>query len=265
MRRVALVAICTAVTIVAAAPARAASWPPTHIMGARLVYGQPFGRSVSARKLRVTAFGAGQIRAKVLVIGCIHGTECAGTAIADRVMARGCPPTDADIWLVPDLNPDGHRLGVRVNGRGVDLNRNFGGGWRPIGTRGDPQYSGSRPFSEPETRAARHLIQRVKPAVTIWYHQGQGPLVRAWGRSIPAARDYARRAGLPFRRMRWLAGTAPHWQNQAHPGTSSFVVELPDGRLSQRATERQARAVLGLARNQREQPAGVGGSAPEGR
>lgn len=253
--------------LLAAGLAAAAIGPPDGSgAGPRLDYERPFGRSAAGRDLVVTASGTGNVRPKVLVVGCIHGTECAGTAIVRRTTNWGCPPADADIWLVPDLNPDGRRRGVRVNARGVDLNRNFDGGWRRIGSRGDPQYSGPRPFSEPETRAARRLIERVRPGVTIWYHQGQGPLVRAWGASVPAARDYARRAGLPFRRMRWPAGTAPHWQNRAFPGTSSFVVELPDGALSDQATERHTRAVLGLARHQHDLAREVGRSGmQEGR
>jgi hypothetical protein len=84
--------------------------------------------------------------------------------------------------------------------------------------------------------------------VTIWFHQPQG-LVRAWGRSIAAARRYARLAGMRFRPIRWPAGTAPNWQNHRFPGTSSFVVELPPGPLSRAAAARQARAVLRLARS----------------
>lgn len=214
--------------------------------GPRLDHERTFGRSAEGRRLVVTAYGAVRIRHKVLVVGCTHGTECAGMAVTRRIVAD-CPPIDADVWIVPDLNPDGHRLGVRVNARGVDLNRNFAAGWEPIGARGDPQYAGPHPFSEPETRAARDLIGRMRPAVTVWYHQGEGPYVRAWGRSIPAARRYARASGLPFRAMPWLAGTAPHWQNRSFPGTSSFVVELPAGSLSPAAAQRHAAAIELLA------------------
>src|SRR6201999_3106198 len=95
----------------------------------------------------------------------------------------------------------------------------------------DLQYSGPRPFSEPETRIVRDLIERIRPRITIWFHQ-PADLVRAFGQSIPAARRYARLVGLPFRRLPWLAGTAPNWQNHRFPGTSSFVVETPRGKLS---------------------------------
>ena len=162
----------------------------------------------------------------MLAVGCIHGDECAGIDAVRRA-TRIQRPDAGRLVVVPNLNPDGLVLGTRLNARGVDLNRNFAASWRPIGEPGDPEHSGEAPFSEPETRLARRLIRRLRPDVTIWFHQQEERLVRAWGESIPAARTYARLAGEPFRRMPWLDGTAPHWQNTRFPGTSSFVVELP--------------------------------------
>jgi protein MpaA len=203
------------------------------------------GRSARGRKIGVTAFGDSGAARRVLVVGCIHGTECAGIEVLRRL--GGCPPLDVDLWLVENLNPDGRRLGLRVNGRGVDLNRNFAAAWRPIGRRWDPQHSGPRPWSEPESRIARRLIRRVRPQVTIWFHQQAEPLVRAWGASVPAARRFARAARLDFRRMPWMAGTAPNWQNHAFPETSSFVVELPPGPLGLRDAVRYAAAIETVA------------------
>jgi protein MpaA len=203
------------------------------------------GRSAHGRRIDVTAFGDTSARRRVLVVGCIHGTECAGIAVLRRL--GGCPPSGADVWMLDQLNPDGSRQGVRVNGRGVDLNRNFAAGWRPNGIPWDPQYSGPRPWSEPETRIVRRLVRRLRPHVTIWFHQQAQPLVRAWGGSKPAAQRYARLAGLPFHRLPWLAGTAPNWQNHAFPGTSSFVVELPHGALGPSAAVRYAAAIEHIA------------------
>jgi protein MpaA len=147
--------------------------------------------------------------------------------------ASGCPAIGASIYVVPNLNPDGFALRTRLNGRGVDLNRNFPAGWRSIASRGSPQYSGPRPFSEPETRLAAHLIRWLRPRVTIWFHQTPGgPFVRAWGESVPLARRYAHLARIPFRRLPWPDGTAPNWQNHRFPDASSFVVELPTSHSS---------------------------------
>jgi predicted deacylase len=45
--------------------------------------------------------------ARVLVVGCIHGTECAGITIAHALQRTH---TRADLWIVPNLNPDGSRI-----------------------------------------------------------------------------------------------------------------------------------------------------------
>ena len=203
------------------------------------------GRSARGRPIRAWRIGNPRSQRKLLIVGCIHGSECSGTAITRRLLGL-VRPIAADLWIVQNLNPDGRVLGVRQNGRGVDLNRNFPSQWRPFGRRWDPQYSGPRPLSEPETRLARALIRRIRPDVTIWFHQPQA-LVRAWGRSIPAARRYARLARVPFRAIRWPAGTAPNWQNHRFGRGASFVVELPPGPLPDAAAGRHERAILRLA------------------
>jgi murein peptide amidase A len=203
------------------------------------------GRSAEGRPIRAVLVGGAAAPRTILVVGCIHGNECAGLAVTRR-LARGAVPAGAALWIVPQLNPDGARRGVRQNARGVDLNRNFRSGWRPIGRRWDPEYSGPRPFSEPETRVIRRLILRVRPDVTLWFHQPQA-LVRAWGPSVPAARRFARLARVRYRSIRWPPGTAPNWQNHRFPHKASFVVELPGGKLSAGAAARYARAIRRLA------------------
>jgi protein MpaA len=200
------------------------------------------GHSVEGRPIRAWRVGNPRSQPRILVVGCIHGTECAGMAITQRLvdLAR---PINFDLWVVQDLNPDGLAAGTRQNAHGVDLNRNFGSVWKRIGSRGTWDYSGPRPWSEPEARIARALILRVRPDVTLWFHQPEA-VVRAWGKSIPAARRYARLARVPFREIPWPNGTAPNWQN--HLREVSFVVELPPGALSRSAANRYANAILRL-------------------
>ena len=203
--------------------------------------GELIGHSSQGRPITLQWHGVPASHPDVLVFGCIHGTECAASGIAP-------PVRSASVAVVPNLNPDGYAAGTRTNARGVDLNRNFPAAWQPFESRGDPQYSGPRPLSEPETRVAARLISRLKPEVTIWFHQQvEPPLVRAWGQSVPAARRYARLAGLPFAAMPWIAGTAPNWQNHRFPGTSSFVVELPWGTPAPSLLLRQEIAIARIA------------------
>jgi protein MpaA len=201
------------------------------------------GRSAGGRPIGLRQLGDPALDGELLVFGCVHGDECGARGI--EPLRNGCPDPAADIYIVPNLNPDGTAAATRVNGRGVDLNRNFPTEWRPMGSRWDPQYSGPRPFSEPETRLAALLIRALAPEATIWFHQHHGsrPFVRAWGQSAPAARRFARLARMPFRLLPWLAGTAPNWQNHRFPGTSSFVVELPRGALGPAMQSRLGKAV----------------------
>jgi protein MpaA len=210
------------------------------------------GRSAAGRPIGLLQRGDPAITRELLVFGCIHGDECAASEIEALAPASGCPDPASDIFLVRNLNPDGFAVGSRLNGRGVDLNRNFPSGWRPIGGRGDPQYSGPKPFSEPETRLAARIIRSLNPKVTIWFHQHDQPrpLVRAWGPSAPAARAFADLAQMPFRLLPWPAGTAPNWQNHRFPDTSSFVVELPPGALAPGLHTRLNDAIVRIARRQ---------------
>lgn len=189
------------------------------------------GRSLGRRPIRLRQYGDPRFRGRVLVFACIHGDECAGRSVAP--LRGGCPEPDANVFVVSSLNPDGSAAASRLNDRGVDLNRNFPSQWQRHGQPGTPEYSGPSPFSEPETRLAARLVRKLRPRVTIWFHQirSGGPFVRAWGPSAPGGRLFAHLARIPFRLMRWPAGTGPNWQNHRFPGSGAYVVELPQGRL----------------------------------
>lgn len=157
------------------------------------------------------------------------------------------PPRGIDLWVLDNLNPDGAVADTRQNARRVDLNRNFPYGWNPAGQPGDQQYPGSRPLSEPEARIAYRLILRLRPQITIFFHQPLG-LVDDSGGDPRVERRFAQLSGLPLRRLTRYPGSAVGWQNHRLPASTAFVVELPPGTLTPPSSARLAQAVLALAR-----------------
>ena len=86
-------------------------------------------------------------------------TSRAGTAITS-VLTTLRVPAGVELWVIPNLNPDGVRCGTRGNAHGVDLNRNFPWHWQHLTGVTTP---GPKPLSEPESKIAYRLILRVKP------------------------------------------------------------------------------------------------------
>jgi murein peptide amidase A len=199
------------------------------------------GRSVDGRAISAVEVGD-PTGTRVLLFGCIHGNEPAGIAVARRL--EQLSPSGVDLWIVPNLNPDGRAADTRGNAHGVDLNRNFPFRWRPL--RGVYE-SGPRPLSEPESRIAYRLIRRIRPSVSIWFHQHLD-LVWASGGKASLERRFAHISGLPYHRLPALAGSAIDWQNHELPGTTAFAAELPAGVASPGAISRYVRAVLAMGR-----------------
>jgi murein peptide amidase A len=202
------------------------------------------GHSVQGRA--IAAYERGDPSAPVtLVVGVIHGSEPAGLGVIAQLRRLPLPP-HVHLWLVPTANPDGLAAGTRQNAHGVDLNRNWPTAWVRNGVPWDGYYSGPRPMSEPENQVMRAFIQRVKPALTIWYHQ---PLDVVYGSDphVAVLKRYARLSGLPYRRLTAPRGAATRWQRCHFPGSPSFVVEFPAGPISTATARRNAKAVLALS------------------
>lgn len=114
---------------------------------------------------------------------------------------------NAEIWIVPMVNPDGHQYSVtsdrlwrknrRNNGNGtygVDLNRNYSHRWGGPGSSGDTwseTYRGTAPFSEPESQAVRDLLQNHPPRALITYHNYTQLVLYPWGNTYDPAPDQA--------------------------------------------------------------------------
>ena len=190
-----------------------------------------------------------------MVVGCIHGNEPAGIAIADALIRYpDLHEPEPALVIVPNLNPDGVAVGTRQNAHGVDLNRNFPFGWRPRDKPGDVYYQGPRPLSEPESQAIQGLILRLRPSISIWFHQQQN-LVDLSGGDPRIERCFAELAGLRVSRLTRYGGSVIGWENHLVSAGTAFAVELPPGRLPAAAVRRYADAVLSLAaRSQRSDP-----------
>ncbi len=237
------IAATTTVAPTTAAPTTTVVERPADFLGEEVIGTSAGGRPIVASH-RGTAGGK-----VVLVVGVIHGNENAGLAIVDR-LAETPLPAGIDLWLLPLMNPDGFANDVRGNEHGVDLNRNFPHDWTAIAAPGDWQYSGSGPASEPETQAYMALAERVRPALTLWYHQDLFRVSPSSGRDGPLRQRYAELTGLPYETVSGpgsvYTGVAATWTRRTVPSAMSFIVELGPT-LPADQVQRHADAVLAVA------------------
>jgi predicted deacylase len=141
------------------------------------------GHSVQGRPLEVWRFGRGPNQ--YLVIAGIHGGyELVTIELADELInyfsrKPDAVPTDATLYILRSMNPDGEalpdsKLG-RANANGVDLNRSFPVEWQPDWDR-DGCWdlmllsAGEYPGSEPEAIAVMAFLLEHKITAVVSYH-----------------------------------------------------------------------------------------------
>ncbi len=209
-----------------------------------------FGHSVDGRQLVAVRIGDPNAKRTGLVVGSIHGNETAGHEIVHILRHRYRHARGVNLWVVKTVNPDGVAADTRKNAHGVDLNRNFSYHWQDGVPHSSGYYPGPHPFSEPESRAVRRLVKRIRPNVTIWYHQPWGGVLLPCHGPARVQRRYAKIAHFPAIRCRGahLHGTAMNWQNHRFSGRA-FVVELRAGKLPNAQARRHARAAVKVARS----------------
>ena len=238
--------VLTAV-LAAAAGGGAGADPPATAAAQR----ELLGRSVEKRAITAVQIGDPAGTRVAVVVGVIHGDERAGLRIVSALKREASPVrgglVGTQLWAIAAVNPDGLGAHTRKNSRGVDLNRNFPYRWRGNVPHSSGYYPGPRPASEPETRAVMGFVRRVRPDLSIWYHQPWGAVLACRGRP-QAAVEYAKLVGMRTScRGRGLRGTAVSWQRHTNPGSTAFVVEVPAGKVSGSTATRHARAALTVA------------------
>jgi predicted deacylase len=179
------------------------------------------GRSVQGRAIRAYRLGDPTSPVKAVVLGSIHGDETAGIRVTEGIR-RGQPVHEVDLWVIPTVNPDGVARGTRQNVHGVDLNRNFPYHW---GRLTGKYYSGPRALSEPESRALKAFLDKVRPRFMVSFHQ---PLngVGSDRKDKAFQQRLSRGLRLPVRAFNCSGvcyGTMTSWYNHKHRGTAITV------------------------------------------
>lgn len=201
--------------------------------------------SAEGRPIVARHYGSADAPVQLVVLGQMHGSEPGGRQVAQLLAGRAVPE-GVGLWVVPSMNPDGHRRGTRVNARGVDLNRNFPQDWKRQG-RGGIFWSGPRAASEPETRGVLRFLAAVQPDAVLSFHQAYDVVDITHPRSRPAGRQLARWMGEEARVVPCggpCHGTLTQWVDR-ELGAIALTVELDD-RVSRAEARRAAEAVLRL-------------------
>jgi protein MpaA len=212
---------------------------------------QLVGRSVQRRAITAVQIGDPSGTRVAMVVGVIHGDERGGLRIVRAIKRQAAAHpgrlAGTQLWAIATVNPDGLRAHTRKNSHGVDLNRNFPYRWRDHVPHSSGYYPGPRPASEPETRAVMAFVRRIRPDLSIWYHQPWGAVLACHG-SPQVGVEYAKLVGMRTScRGNGLRGTAVTWEANVIPGSAAFVVEMPPGGISGRTATRQARVALTVA------------------
>lgn len=204
-------------------------------------------RTVKGRTLWMSDIKAEQPSLRVLVVGAIHGDEPSSAAVTFHwiKLAAQTPTVGAQSvhWrFVPVLNPDGlfSRPSRRVNGHGVDLNRNFSTpNWERDAkiywekrTRKDPRrWPGPKALSEPESRFLHEQIRDFKPQLIVSLHAPYGVLDFD-GPVVPPSRL----GSLYLHQVGVFPGSLGNYGG-LHNGVPVVTIELPNATRTPRDAE----------------------------
>ena len=147
------------------------------------------GQSANGTPIEAVRIGTGA--RTIIFVGGLHAGFAPGSVeLAEQVIAYYSEdlimiPANISLIIIPNANPDSPRapgkLAGRLNGNGVDLNRNWDCRWLPDpswGTAPVEGLGGTEPFSEPEVRSlSNFIVAQNSTAVIFWQARSAQGLV----------------------------------------------------------------------------------------
>lgn len=141
--------------------------------------------SEEGRPLIYAEFGQPTSTNKTLILSMVHPDEVTpmylGFKLVHYLREHELELRDAHVIIAPFVNPDGffRKPPIRMNARGVDLNRNFDTPlwrekalkeWNTRLRKNPRRFPGHDPSSETETKFQVELIERFKPTKILSIH-----------------------------------------------------------------------------------------------
>ncbi len=184
---------------------------------------------------------------RIMMIGGIHGDELTSASIVFRWLRWLNEGESRQFhWrVIPVANPDGLLANPpqRVNGRGVDLNRNFPtpdwgsdahAYWAKKTNKDPRRFPGEKAMSEPETQWLREEIERFRPDVVVSVHAPFGIL------DYDGPAHQPRRFGhLKLNRLGIYPGSLGNYGG-VHKNMPVITIELPNATAMPSAREQRA-------------------------
>lgn len=244
--------------------------------GEKCIYGQ----SVCGQPL-VALHSGGLGYPQILLQYSIHAREWITSLLALEQIAEGA--AEGGAWFLPLTNPDGAALSIRgadflqglpgeraqrlieinggedfslwkANANAVDLNVNFAADWgkgvKNVTVPGSENYIGTKPFSEPETRALAKFTRKVRPDATVSYHTKGAEIYAFYGqkgrqrqRSERLAAALSRETGYRVAETFGSCGGYKDWCIKAL-NIPSFTIEAGSDEYAHPLTERALSALV---------------------
>lgn len=192
-----------------------------------------FGYSVKEKPIEGYEIGDGTDT--IFVFSAIHGDEAGTTDLLNQLVTEikdnpGLVSTTKKLIVILIANPDAYYEDIhKFNANGVNLNLNFAtSDWQNRGPEGT--YAGINPFSEPESRAIKEIVEKYNPSIMIAYH-AIGHLVTPENEeaSVALGKWYAKKTGYHYyddTNFEWdYPGTATKWFVET-TGKPAITVEL---------------------------------------